>query len=88
MTADEIRPVVVRLLTRVAPEARELVLSPTVALRDQLDLDSMDMLNFVIALHEELKVDIPETDYAKLATLDSAAAYLADRVNTREPPRP
>jgi acyl carrier protein len=54
-----------------------------VNLREQLDLDSMDALNFVIALHEELGVEIPETDYAKLATMDGIVAYLLARLADR-----
>ena len=50
-------------------------------LRDALDLDSMDFLNFVIALHGSLGVDVPEGDYVKLATLNGAVDYLAGRLN-------
>lgn len=50
--------------------------SPGINFRDQLDLDSMDFLNFVLALHDRLRVEIPETDYPKLYTLDGAVAYL------------
>lgn len=49
------------------------------ALREQLDLDSMDALNFVVALHGALGVEIPETDYPKLVTLDACVEYLAAR---------
>jgi acyl carrier protein len=54
-----------------------------VNLRDQLDLDSMDALNFVIGLHEGFGVDIPESDYAKLTTLDGIVAYLASHLAER-----
>jgi acyl carrier protein len=46
-------------------------------IRDQLDIDSMDLLNFVIGIRKEIKVDIPEADYPKLATLDGYLNYLA-----------
>jgi acyl carrier protein len=49
-------------------------------LREQVDLDSMDWLGFLVGLHRQLGVDIPETDYAKLVTLDDLLAYLAARV--------
>ena len=39
----------------------------------------MDWLNFLVALHERLKVEIPESDYRRLGTLDQIVAYLADR---------
>jgi acyl carrier protein len=80
VTNEQIKEAVVRILTRIAPEARGQPVAPTVPLRDQLDLDSMDALNFIIALHEELGVDIPETDYAKLVTLDGVVTYLARRL--------
>ena len=83
MTDAEIRELVVRTLTRIAPEAAGQPLAPAVSLRDQLDLDSMDALNFVIGLQETLGVDIPETDYARLATLDDIVAYLAARRASR-----
>ena len=44
---------------------------------DRIDLDSMDWLNFLLGLHDKLKVEIPEADYAKLVTLDEVVAYLA-----------
>jgi acyl carrier protein len=77
MTKDEIKAAVLRMLGQVAPEADLAALKPNLRLRDQLDIDSMDLLNFVIGLHKEFKVDIPEADYPKLATLDGCIEYLA-----------
>jgi acyl carrier protein len=79
MTRDEIRAAVLRHLGTIAPEADLEHIQPDVGLRDQFDLDSMDLLNFVIALHKEFRVDIPEKDYAKLATLQGCTEYLASR---------
>ena len=79
MTEDEIRTTVLRVLGEIAPEADPARIDPDASLRDQLDLDSMDLLNIMIGLHEALHVDIPETDYPKLATLNGAVAYLAQR---------
>ena len=80
MSDEEVRGRILRVLQQVAPEARRVALQPAVALRDQLDLDSMDVLNFVTALHDALRVDVPESDYSQLATLDAAVDYLAARV--------
>ena len=77
MTREEIRATVLRTLGEIAPEADLATLEPGVSFRDQLDVDSMDLLNFVIALHGTLHVDIPEADYTKLATLDGCVDYLA-----------
>jgi acyl carrier protein len=76
MTETEIRTQVLQLLKTIAPEVEESELDAGVPLRDQVDLDSMDWLNFLVALHERLKVDIPESDYAKLVTLGDLIAYL------------
>jgi acyl carrier protein len=77
MTKDEIRGTVLRVLGQIAPEADLSQLKPHLRIRDQLDIDSMDLLNFVIGLHKELKIDIPEADYPKLVTLDGCIEYLA-----------
>jgi acyl carrier protein len=79
MTEAEIKTTVLRVLGEIAPEADLSRIDPDASLRDQLDLDSMDVLNVMIGLHEALHVDIPETDYPKLATLNGAVAYLAQR---------
>jgi acyl carrier protein len=83
MTKDEIRGVIFRVLGKVAPEADLSTLKPNLRIRDQLDIDSMDLLNIVIALHQELNVEIPEADYSKLATLDDCIAYLETALRSR-----
>ena len=77
MTPDQIRQVIVEALTKIAPEIDPRSIVPGVNFREQLDLDSMDFLNFVLALHERLGVEIPEADYPHLYTLDDAVAYLS-----------
>jgi acyl carrier protein len=80
MTREEIQTTVLRLLGDLAPEADLTRLNPTLNLRDQLDIDSMDFLNFVIALDKELQVAVPETDYAKIATIEDCVSYLRRRI--------
>lgn len=77
MTSNEIRDKVLHALGQIAPEADLSQLKPDRRIRDQLDIDSMDLLNFVIGLHKEFKVDIPEADYPKLATLNGCIEYLS-----------
>jgi acyl carrier protein len=79
MTKDQVKEVVLRVLGQIAPEADLSQIKANLRIRDQLDIDSMDLLNFVIGLHKELKVEIPEADYPKLATLDDCIDYLAVR---------
>jgi acyl carrier protein len=80
MTREDIREAVMKALTSVAPELDPASLDPHGEFRQEFDLDSMDFLNFVIGLHASLNVDVPEADYAKLATLDGAVDYLASRL--------
>lgn len=82
MTRDEIRTAVLQALTRVAPEIDPQSLDPDSEFRQACDLDSMDVLNVMIALHASLAVDVPESDYAKLASLNSAVDYLAGRLES------
>ena len=77
----EIREVVLRALNSVAPEVDLESIDPGRNLRDQIDIDSVDFLNFVIGINKDLGVDIPDADVAKLATLNSWVAYLLPRVN-------
>lgn len=77
MTREQIQDKVLRILGGIAPEADLNALKPEVSLRDQLDIDSMDLLNFVIALHKEFQVEIPERDYPKFATLKGCIEQLA-----------
>ena len=81
MTSDEIRQTVIDALTRIAPEIDPASIEVGTSFRDQLDLDSMDFLNFVVALHARLGINIPEADYASLSTLDGAVAYLAAKLD-------
>jgi len=79
VTREEVRATVLHVLGDIAPEADLATLQPGVPFRDQLDLDSMDLLNVVVGLHAALGVDIPETDYPRLATLDACVEYIATR---------
>lgn len=86
MTRAELREAVVAALLSVVPEATASQLSPSAALREQLDIDSMDFVNFVIALDESLGVDVPEADYGRLASLDACVDYLAPKLGIAAQP--
>jgi len=76
MTEVEIKQAVRDALSNVAPEVDLDAIDPAKDLRDQIDIDSVDFLNFVIGLHKELNLDIPDADVAKLTTLNGCVAYL------------
>jgi acyl carrier protein len=77
MTEGEAKELIREILSGIAPETDPATVSGSEDLREALDLDSMDYMNFVVALHERTGIDIPETDYPRLQTLDGAAAYLS-----------
>ena len=79
MTRDDLKSIVIDALMHVAPEIDAASIQAGVSFRDQLDLDSMDFLNFVLALHERLGVDIPEVDYSRIYSVDGAVDYLASK---------
>lgn len=77
MTSEqELREVVVRALTEVAPDVDPSLIDPDADLAEQLDIDSMDFLNIVVAIHEETGIEVSERDYPKLSTLNDAVSYL------------
>lgn len=77
---EQIRTAVLAIVKRLAPEIDPTKIIPDKPLRTQIDLDSMDWLNVLAAIHEKLGVDIPESDYGKVQTLDSIVAYLAGKI--------
>jgi acyl carrier protein len=77
---EQIRTAVLAIVKRLAPEIDPATIIADKPLRTQIDLDSMDWLNVLAAIHEKLGVDIPETDYGKVQTLDGIVAYLAGKI--------
>ena len=71
-------------LNNIAPEINVSAIDPTADLREAVDIDSMDFLNFITALHRRLGIDIPEIDYPKMVTLDKAIAYLRDKLGSNK----
>ena len=76
MNESDIRHLAAKVLAGIAPEADLSTVSDSEDLREALDLDSMDFLNFVIGLHQGSGLQIPESDYPKLFTLKGCLAYL------------
>jgi len=80
MKREDLATKVLALVTEIAPDVDPASVIADVDFRDQFDFDSMDTLNFAIALHRELGVEVPEAEYSRLASLDKCVAYLADKV--------
>lgn len=84
MTEVDIRKVLHEELNNIAPEIDMSAVDPAADLREALDIDSMDFLNFITAIHNRLGIDIPEIDYRKLVTLDKASAYIESKLEAKQ----
>jgi len=84
MSDPDIRAVVQEELNNIAPEADLSALDPAADLREALDIDSMDFLNLIAAIHRRLGVDVPERDYPKLVTLAGAIDYLKAKLGSQK----
>jgi len=79
MKDEELRNLILEQIREIAPEADTNSVRDQDDLRETFDLDSMDFLNLIVAIHDRTKIDIPETDYSKLFTLKSAVDYLSHK---------
>lgn len=79
MNEIDIRAVVLEELGNIAPEIDMAAVNTSADLREELDIDSMDFLNFVTALDKRLGINVPELDYPKIMSVDRAVAYLEAR---------
>ncbi|MFI4868270.1 MAG: acyl carrier protein [Steroidobacterales bacterium] len=79
---ESLKERVIRVLIGVAPDIDPAQLVPGLALRDQVDFDSMDTLHFAIALKKELGIDVPDADFRELASVDRCVQYLQRRMQT------
>jgi acyl carrier protein len=80
MTADEIKKLVFQLLKQIAPDTEPSTLQPDENIRETLDIDSFDSLQFLVSLNEKLGIEIPEEDYGKITTLKTLVNYILDKM--------
>lgn len=80
MSKDELHQLIFNQLRGLAPEADLDDLRPHDDIRETLEIDSFDFLNFLIALNKEVGIEIPEKDYGKVNTLENLTAYLLARM--------
>ena len=79
MTSANVRQIVIDIISDIAPDEDVTNLDDKISLREQLDLDSMDFLDIVMELRKRHKVEVPQEDYPKLATLESCVTYLSPK---------
>jgi acyl carrier protein len=78
MTDAELRALILESIGEIAPEADLAAVDSSEDIREVFDLDSMDFINLVSALHKRTQINIPEADYNQLYTLSGAVTYLKD----------
>ena len=83
MTEDQVKQIVIDIINEIAPDEDTSDIKSDVALRDQMDLDSMDFLDIVMELRKQHGIEVPEADYPQLASLDSCATYLTPKFNEK-----
>jgi acyl carrier protein len=79
MNKEELEKIIFQLLKKIAPETDPDQLSPNENIRESLNIDSYDFLQFIVALDDKLKIEIPEEDYGKISTLGALTDYLMNK---------
>lgn len=79
MTTSEVREKIINIIADIALDDDVSGIDDGVSLREQLDLDSMDFLDIVMELKKRHKVEVPQEDYPRLATMNSCVEYLAPK---------
>lgn len=84
MTETELKQLLLEGIGQIAPEANLDELRPDENIREELDIDSFDFLNFLIGINEKLGIEIPEKDYELLTSLEQIIGYLLIRLPTEQ----
>ncbi|MBL4869276.1 MAG: acyl carrier protein [Pseudomonadales bacterium] len=83
MTEEEVRSAVVKIIEDVAPDEDLSEIDDNKALRDQIELDSMDFLDIVMELRKRYSVEVPEAEYPELNSLASCVTYLTPKLKDK-----
>jgi len=80
MTQDQIKAAIIEQILKIAPDIDEADIIPDKNIQRSLEIDSFDFLKILTALHEVLGIEVPESDYAAVDTLEHMSAYFAQRI--------
>jgi acyl carrier protein len=80
MNEDEIKKLVFQLLKQIAPDTEPSTLQADENIREVLDIDSFDSLQFLVSLNQKLGIEIPEEDYGKITTVKTLVNYILDKI--------
>jgi len=79
MTEDELKKIIADILKQIAPDTDPAKLLPDDNIREKLEIDSFDALQFIVALDEKLGVETPEQDYGKITTMRTLVDYILEK---------
>ncbi|MGA2670276.1 MAG: acyl carrier protein [Dehalococcoidia bacterium] len=80
MTKEQIKATILEIIAQIIPDEDLSNLKGDIPIREQVELDSMDFLDIIMELRKRYGIEVPESDYVQLATLDGSAAYLEPRM--------
>ena len=80
MTKDEIKGMIIKNILEVAPDIQEDEIEPNANIQRSLEIDSFDFLKILTSLNGELGVEVPESEYSKVDTLENMADYFLKRL--------
>lgn len=83
MNEEEIKNIIFQLLKKIAPDTEPSALQPDENIREVLNIDSFDSLQFIVSLNEKLGIEIPEEDYGKIPTLKLLTNYLLEKLKSQ-----
>lgn len=77
MNRDAVKQVVKAIFHRIAPDIDFDLLDLSRPLRDQAEMDSLDFYNVLVAIHQQLGVNVPDSVLIELNHLDALIDYIA-----------
>ena len=80
MTKEQIKDTILGIIAQIIPDEDLSNLKGDIPIREQVELDSMDFLDIIMELRKRYGIEVPESDYVQLATLDGSAVYLEPRM--------
>lgn len=85
MSEEDIKKTIFGELKKIAPDTQPEKLQPDENIRQTLDIDSFDFLQFIVSLDAKMGINILEQDYGKISTLKNLVSYLTIKKNELKP---
>ena len=80
MNREQIKQTIIEQILQIAPDISEDEIIPDKNIQRSLEIDSFDFLKILTALNEKLGVEVPESDYSKVDTLNNMTEYFLKKL--------